>query len=126
MPLLGSTSRRLPQSLPLSLLVFARSGIYCYDYYCISSTGTRRNLDPDWNFTCFCTSSLWYRNDTLATRSYDGMFWAQDKNLVIIQILASIRRIIITTLITFAFSLILPFASLVRGITVLGLLTISS
>ena len=125
MPLLGSTSRRLPQSLPLSLLVFARSGIYCYDYYCIS-TGTRRSLDPDWNFTCVCTSPLWYGNDNPANRSYDGMFWAQDKNLVIIQILASIRRIIITTLITFAFSLILPFASLVRGITVLGLLTISS
>ena len=53
------------------------------------------------------------------------MFWAQDDDLVILQILAS--RGIITTLITCAFSLILPFASLGRGIDLLaGLVAISS
>ena len=54
------------------------------------------------------------------------MFWAQDDDLVILQILAS--RGIITTLSTCAFSLILPFASLgSRGIVLLaGLVAISS
>ena len=75
------------------------------------------------------TSPLWYGNDTLlATRSYDGMFWAQQNNLVIIQVLASRppRRNLTTLITTYTFSLILPFASLVRGIILLDLMTISS
>ena len=64
---------------------------------------------------------------TLATRSYDGMFRAEDDLVVISQIFARSRGII-TTLSTCAFSLILPFASLgSRGIVLLaGLVAISS
>ena len=128
MPALLGSMRRLRQSLPL-----LRLSLLLLEVVSIATSSTTASVpvrDEVLTLTGTLRAFVLLHSGTEMTPSRQeatmGSFGHAQDNIVIIQILASIRRIIITTLITFAFSLILPFASLVRGIILLGLVTISS